>query len=99
MPTARACGRTPAARPAGPMSRPPSWTSSSEAMTPRLLSSIALLALSLALARPARADFYIVVHASNPQRALSQKEAVDLFMGRSRAFGNGDFALIFDLPR
>lgn len=53
----------------------------------------------LALAGPACADFYIVVHASNPQRALTQKEAVDLFMGRSRAFANGDFALIFDLPR
>lgn len=53
----------------------------------------------LALACSARADFYIVVHAGNPQKALTQKEAVDLFMGRSRAFGNGDFALIFDLPR
>ncbi|HEY9109273.1 MAG TPA: hypothetical protein VIN58_21545 [Roseateles sp.] len=53
----------------------------------------------LALALPAWADFYIVVHASNPQKVLTQKEAVDLFMGRSRAFGNGDFALIFDLPR
>lgn len=59
-----------------------------------------LLALaSLALALPARADFYIVVHAANPQRSLTPKEAVDLFMGRSRAFANGDFALIFDLPR
>ena len=60
--------------------------------------SVAGLAL-LALALPARADFYIVVHAGNPQRALTQKEAVDLFMGRSRAFANGDFALMFDLPR
>lgn len=51
------------------------------------------------LALPAHADFYIVVHASNPQHSLTQKEAVDLFMGRSRAFANGDFALIFDLPR
>ena len=58
-----------------------------------------ILATLAALALPARADFYIVVHASNPQRALTQKEAVDLFMGRSRAFANGDFALIFDLPR
>ena len=57
-----------------------------------------LLAL-LACALPARADFYVVVHASNPQRALTQKEAVDLFMGRTRAFANGEFALIFDLPR
>ena len=57
------------------------------------------MAVLLACGLPARADFYIVVHASNPQRSLTQKEAVDLFMGRSRAFANGDFALIFDLPR
>lgn len=58
-----------------------------------------LAPLLLAMASSAQADFYIVVHASNPQRSLTQKEAVDLFMGRSRAFANGDFALIFDLPR
>lgn len=57
----------------------------------------ALLALLPAL--PARADFYVVVNANNPQRALTQKEAVDLFMGRTRAFSNGELALIFDLPR
>ena len=64
----------------------------------KLLLQLAAVAL-LAGARPAQADFYVVVHASNPQRTLTQKEAVDLFMGRSRAFANGDFALIFDLPR
>ncbi|MDR7272101.1 hypothetical protein J2X20_004775 [Pelomonas saccharophila] len=63
-----------------------------------LLSKLGALAL-LASALPAHADFYIVVHANNPQRSLTQKEAVDLFMGRTRAFANGDFALIFDLPR
>jgi hypothetical protein len=68
------------------------------AMLRRLL-RIAWPLLLLATAVSARADFYIVVHASNPQRSLTQKEAVDLFMGRSRAFANGDFALIFDLPR
>jgi len=65
-------------------------------MAIRKLITLVVLALSAA---SARADFYIVVHASNPQRSLTQKEAVDLFMGRSRAFASGDFALIFDLPR
>ena len=64
----------------------------------KLIPPLAALAL-FAAAQPVRADFYVVVHASNPQRALTQKEAVDLFMGRSRAFANGDFALTFDLPR
>ncbi|MFG6461322.1 hypothetical protein ACG04Q_07020 [Roseateles sp. DXS20W] len=60
---------------------------------------LAAMLLALLPALPARADFYVVVNASNPQRALTQKEAVDLFMGRSRAFANGELALIFDLPR
>ena len=47
----------------------------------------------------AHADFYLVVNTANPQPALTNKEAVDLYMGRRRAFTNGDFALLFDLPR
>jgi hypothetical protein len=58
-----------------------------------------LLLLACLCAGPARADFYLIVHAGNPQAALTQKEAVDLFMGRQRTFPRGDFALIFDLPR
>jgi len=58
-----------------------------------------LMVLAVTTAPCARADFYIVVQAGNPQRSLTQKEVLDLFMGRSRAFSNGDFALIFDLPR
>lgn len=58
-----------------------------------------VLPLMLAFAGTARADLYVVVHAGNPQRAMAQKEVVDLFMGRSRNFAQGDFALPFDLPR
>lgn len=66
-------------------------------MAARLLLLPSVLGLLLAL--PARADFYVVVNAANPEHALTQKEAIALFMGRSRAFSNGEFALIFDLPR
>ena len=58
-----------------------------------------LIAATAAFVIPARADFYLVVQTGNPQRALTQREAVDMFMGRSRSFGNGEFALVFDLPR
>ncbi|MEF7615400.1 hypothetical protein V4F39_15885 [Aquincola sp. MAHUQ-54] len=64
----------------------------------RLVRRLALAA-ALACAGAARADLYVVVHAGNPQRAMAQKEVVDLFMGRSRTFAQGDFALPFDLPR
>tara|TARA_R110002060_G_scaffold72583_1_gene81290 strand:+ start:1435 stop:1878 length:444 start_codon:yes stop_codon:yes gene_type:complete len=58
-----------------------------------------MFGIALLICTHARADFYIVVHSSNQQQSLSQKEAVNLFMGRSRAFANGEFALVFDLPR
>lgn len=58
--------------------------------------------LSGVLALPcmlARADVYVVVHEDNPVRSLTHKNVVDIFMGRSRAFSNGQYALPFDLPR
>jgi len=58
-----------------------------------------LLTLAVGVAPRAQADYYIVVQIGNSQPALTQKQAIDLFMGRSRAFANGEFALIFDLPR
>ncbi|XVJ68681.1 MAG: hypothetical protein HEQ39_02805 [Rhizobacter sp.] len=65
----------------------------------RIITQALLLGIAAAVAPPAYADFYIVVQANNSLTALTRKEAVDLFMGRSRAFPNGDFALPFDLPR
>jgi hypothetical protein len=64
-----------------------------------LLTHLLLATASAAAAAPARADFYIVASVGNPQSALTQKEAVDLFMGRNRAFATGDFATMVDLPR
>ncbi len=58
-----------------------------------------MIAAAAAVSTAAHADFYVVVGADNPQPALTRKEAVDLFMGRTRSFENGDFALVFDLPR
>jgi hypothetical protein len=58
-----------------------------------------LLAAALALPAQAHADFYIVVPVESTVHALTQKEAVDLFMGRNRAFANGEPVAILDLPR
>ena len=58
-----------------------------------------LVLTAAALAPRAHADFYLVVQSTNPQPSLTQKEAVDLFMGRNRAFRNGNLAQVFDLPR
>lgn len=68
-------------------------------MTYRLLRrGVAVLLLGGASVS-ACADFYVVVQSGNAQKSLTEKEAVELFMGRSREFANGDFALVFDLPR
>jgi hypothetical protein len=65
----------------------------------RLALHLVLISALAAFAPRARADFYIVVQANNAQSALTRQDALNLFMGRSRAFSNGKFALIFDLPR
>ncbi len=70
-----------------------------QALRPTLIAACCLaLLLPLASTR-ARADIYLVVQAAHPVKSLTQKEAVDLYTGRSRAFSNGDMALMFDLPR
>lgn len=58
-----------------------------------------VIALAAVFTTHAHANFYVVVQTGNPQPALTQKQAVDLFMGRNRAFANGDVAQVFDLPR
>jgi hypothetical protein len=70
-------------------------------MTTRLRTCLRTLGVMVALlsAPLAWADFFIVVQSGNPQRSLTEREAVELFMGRTRSFSNGDFALVFDLPR
>jgi hypothetical protein len=59
----------------------------------------ALLAAALAAALPAFADIYVVVPGASSVKAMSQKEVQALYMGRTRAFPDGGFALPFDLPR
>jgi ABC-type phosphate transport system substrate-binding protein len=59
-----------------------------------------LAAVSLAvIAFSAHADIFLVVNAANPVRSMTQKQALDLYMGRTRNFPNGDYALPFDQAR
>jgi len=61
----------------------------------RLLAFCAALAVWL----PAHADIFVVVPAASAVKTMTQKEVVDIYMGRTRAFAGGEFALPFDLPR
>jgi hypothetical protein len=57
-----------------------------------------ILAIVLMLLAPAaRADYYIVVSEHNSLTTLSQKDALQLFMGRSRAFPDGSPATPCDI--
>jgi ABC-type phosphate transport system substrate-binding protein len=47
----------------------------------------------------AHADIYVIVNKANPIHSLTAKEAINIFMGRTHAFVNGDYVLAFDLPR
>ena len=42
------------------------------------------------LCTAARADLHVVVNAASPLKALTTKEAVDLYMGRTRTLACGD---------
>ena len=65
----------------------------------RLLAAALAATWLSAFALPAQADVFVIVPTSSTVKAMSQKELVDLYMGRSRAFPDGTFALPFDLPR
>jgi ABC-type phosphate transport system substrate-binding protein len=59
-----------------------------------------VIAASLALSTfAAHADIFVVVNAANPMRSMTSKQALDIYMGRTRNFPDGDFALPFDQAR
>jgi len=56
--------------------------------------------LALMLAHPpAHADIVVVVNPASPIKSMSVQQVSDLYLGRSRVFPNGEYALVFDLPR
>lgn len=65
----------------------------------RLLAATLAAASTLAPAMPAQADVYVVVPVASPVKSMTQKQVVDLYMGRTRELPGGDLALPFDLPR
>lgn len=60
----------------------------------RLLTLVAWLCPLLATA-----EIAVIVNVANPVRQLTQTEVADLYLGRSRTFPGGEYALVFDLPR
>lgn len=67
-------------------------------MSTRFKALFSLLALCGLLAAPAAAsDYYIVVSEKNPTQALSEQEALHIFMGRTRSFPDGSLAISYEL--
>lgn len=42
------------------------------------------------------ADIYVVTHSDTPVQEVSKENLRDLYLGRTRALPNGDFALVYD---
>ncbi|MDO9236403.1 MAG: hypothetical protein Q7U28_10290 [Aquabacterium sp.] len=67
-------------------------------LTSTLRRASLIMALGM-MAFAAKADIYVIVNAANPIQSLSTKEAIDLFMGRTRFYASGDHVFTCDLPR
>lgn len=64
----------------------------------RLTALSPLLVLCCLLAAPALAtDYHIVVSEKNTTRALTEQEALHIFMGRARTFPDGSLATSYEL--
>jgi len=63
----------------------------------RALRILALILSTLPLY--ARSDIFVIVNAANPVGPLSQKEVLDIYMGRKRVFPTGEYVLSFDQAR
>lgn len=53
----------------------------------------------LLCATSAMADVLVIVNSANPVRSMNGDEVAALYLGRSRTFASGEFALVFDQPR
>ena len=58
-----------------------------------------LIALLLMAPLFAQADIAVIVNSSNPVRSMSSPEVADLYLGRTRTYGSGEYALVFDQGR
>lgn len=64
-----------------------------------LRSALACTILSVCTASTAMADMYIIVNATNPTVELNKKKAIDIFMGRTKAFKGGISIQAIDQPK
>jgi hypothetical protein len=55
-----------------------------------------LATLLLVVVYPVSADVSVITHLNNKLSSLSSEEIQNIFMGRTRAYPNGNFALPID---
>ena len=68
-------------------------------MKKKLIHSVTSMILGLSLLQTAKADVYVIVNSNNPVQSMSQKDVLDLFMGRRKSFSSGRFAQTLDMPK
>ena len=59
---------------------------------------LTVLMMGLLLSWQAQAELVVVVHPANPADSLSRREVVDLYMGRTQYFADGNLVLRLDQP-
>lgn len=60
---------------------------------------MALLVSVLLATAPVRADIAVIVHAANPVQSLTVRQVAELYLGRTRAFESGQYAVVVDHAR
>lgn len=53
----------------------------------------------MAVAAPAYADIAVIVHEANPVQSLSTRQVAELYLGRTRTFDSGQYAVVIDRER
>lgn len=65
-------------------------------MSYSFLTSLAIFAVVALTPIQVRADVAVIVNPANPSTQLSPQQVSDLYLGRSRNFPSGEYALVFD---
>lgn len=65
----------------------------------RTLRNIIVALAAWLSAGSASADIFVIVNRANPVQNLTNKELVDIYMGRKRVFAGGQYVLAFDQSR
>lgn len=81
------------------MRRPTSCAYDSAPLGCKPALALVFLGALIAGATPAHADIAVIVHAANPVQSLTTRQVAELYLGRTRTFDSGQYAVVIDRER